>query len=173
MSVLQNVDASSWQAIFAGLVCFFTGVGVGVAWRQLRHLYRPAQLEALRALYSYFDDESRRTDRRIIHGAILEAGSGPPPEKLDGETFGAIERMATSMDVVGMYVKKKLVDKDFVLERYVEVIIPMWEKCVPYIEHRRRSKGRGWEQFQLLYTIAIRYQKKKNVRKYIPFPPTT
>jgi hypothetical protein len=160
-----------WQAIFAGVLGFLTGAGVAVAYRQLRHIARPAQLEGLRLLYSYFDDAEKRDLRRIIHARIPQEG-GPDPSALDWPTWDAVERTATSLDVVGLMLAKDLIDEDLVMERYMEVIIPLWRKVRPYVEYRRTQKGGGWRYFEELYARAERFRLKHYpMREFTSFVP--
>jgi hypothetical protein len=51
---------AGWTAIFTGFIGLFTGMAAGVGMRQLTHIARPAQLEGLRLLYTYFDDDQKR-----------------------------------------------------------------------------------------------------------------
>jgi hypothetical protein len=164
---------SGWQAIFAGVTGFVTGAAVGIAWTQLRHIARSSTLEALHQLYtSYIDDPEKRALRRRVHQVVTGDSNDPAPSDLDRETWDAVERTATAFDAVGLMVHKGLVDEDLVMERYLEVIIPLWPKVKPYLEYRRAGKGGGWEYFERLYERAERYRLRHYPhRDYRSFTP--
>ena len=154
-------DPTGIQTIFAGLIGFVSGIAVAVAFYQLRQISRSNQMQALQILYSYFDHEDRRADRRVIHSAIKEGDAGFDLNLLSTETWSAIERTATALDVVGIALDKRLVREDIIFERYLEVLIPLWSKVKEPIASRRLKKGGGWAYFEYLCVRAVEYSEKR------------
>ena len=158
--MVEWMDPAGIQAIFAGFIGFVSGMAVAVAFYQLRQISRSNQIQALQVIYSYIDQQDRRDDRRAIHSAIEEGDLDFDLDSLSTGVWGAIERTATALDVVGLALEKRLVRQDIIFERYLEVLIPLWQKVQRPIANRREMKGCGWVFFERLCDRAVQYRKK-------------
>ena len=96
--------------------------------------------------------------------AIRPHGLGSKdPSTLSEEEWGAVERTATVLDVVGTLAKHNLVREELVFERYAEMILPLWGAVDHLIQFRRQQKGGfGWQNFEWLanrchvWSMAVR-----------------
>jgi hypothetical protein len=135
-------DIQPILTIGAALAAIF---GIPVALLQQRLSRLAVQAQAYDRLWQCFDAEAARAQRRAIHKA-LPAGVAQGKAVSD-ETLETIQAVATAMDRVGYLLIRGHLDDDMVFARYMEVIIPLWEKCEPYLNSVRREKGGGWRFF--------------------------
>ena len=139
----MNID---FGLVFAGVVALTAAVGVPLAYRQLRQAREAGQVEAIATVWRWFDDDAERGIRGQIHAARIrgELEEGQP---LDRELRAVIQRMATSMDRVGLFLVNGLIEERYIFDRYAEVVITMWDLTGWVINEVRRQKGGGWRYF--------------------------
>src|SRR3989304_3053731 len=148
LTVWTAVGASATVSVAAG-----AAAAVLVARRELAHLAARTGREAVFPLYESVDAPKRRRDRREIWQRICKI----QPDDLTREDWDVVERTATLLDQVGEMVRRELFDADLVFDRYIEVIVPLWDALKPYVIRRRELKGGfGWEQFEWLAGHARR-----------------
>ena len=144
---------SSFAASCAAALAYWA---VRVARSQLRELARTAGNDALIGLYRILDDPRKRLDRRRIWKEMSNKDS----KDLTDDQWTILETIATDMDVVGTMLKYDLVKHELILERYTEVIIPLWETMSSHVIFRRLQKGGfGWQNFEWLAKRARRWSE--------------
>jgi hypothetical protein len=76
------------------------------------------------------------------------------------------------MGDVGRHREDGDIAEELIMERYMEVIIPLWHKLSPYIEHRQSQKGGGWQYFEKLADRAESYRALRypgrEFRSFVP-----
>lgn len=132
--------------LFGGVVAITAAVGIPLAYRQLKQSRQAAQVAAIGTIWQWFDDEQYRSMRKQIHDAhkdgFLELGTTVAPELKE-----VIQRVATSMDRVGLFLVNGLIEERYIFERYSEVVITMWRLTGWVLDDVRRAKGGGWRYF--------------------------
>ena len=132
----------------AAVVAIGTVAAAVVAFLQLRSIRRSSELQAASTIWASIDNDPYRRHRRTIHRAILTPGEGPPVHSIPAALWDAIETTATALDRVGSLVDNGLIPGHYVYDRYSEVVIEMWDKTKPYLNHRRGQKGSiAWRYF--------------------------
>jgi len=147
-----------WEALAAIATTALAVIALPVgffAYRQLRLGARSSELDAMLRAYDLFDNEEHRRARRTVYNLKSEDLSSLDVDDL---RWRDIEHTATAMDLVGILVVKGLVRKELIMERYLDVIIPLWDKAGSLVVHRRKGKGGiAWRYFEKLYEEAKKY----------------
>ena len=136
------------QPVLAGGAALAAIIGIGFGLLQLRLSRIAAEAESLSTLWQCFDAEEYRALRRKIHGAIPnEEEHRPAAGQLSPEILEAIQTTATAMDRIGFMLVTGHLSDEAVFARYMEVVIPLWEKSAPHLLPIRQIKHGGWMFF--------------------------
>jgi len=142
----------------------------------INHL-RTGSTEALLKVFDLFEDKDRKANRREVWRRLLDKRNPTKieEEEIENQILEAddaaeavsgrgmarddwviLEQLFSEMDMVGLFIDRKLIREDIIFSRYAELIIPIWAYFGQHVEHRRKmKKGAGWLYFQRMAYDAL------------------
>jgi len=125
---------------------------------QLREIQKSRKVTAFISVRQFLQEEGTRRAR-----GILIAVSGKNFKDWSKEEIEAAEKACESYNFVGVMVSKKLIEKDFIVNKWRDSIIKCWEAAKPMIDEYRRTRGKDyWDDFEKLYEMAKKVETAYN-----------
>ncbi len=142
-----------WNAVtaictaIATLIIFITAV---IAISQLSEMKRATIAQAFSTVLAHLQLEETRQARRVLMH-IREADFS----KWTQEQIDKAEIACSTYDVVGILLKRKVIDPRMVTAEWHVSIIRCWERALPMTKSYRRDRGPDyWNDFEWLYRLA-------------------
>ena len=169
LMVLNIVSVIYVQMSFSDILLFVetvvlaaTLVGVGyqiaVQRRELRETSKNRQGSFMFEVFKGLSTDQARTDRSYIYG-----GSLPEPGKtLSDETWNTMNRVWTQLNHLGLFVEKRLIEEDLVMELYWDVIIKCWNRLEGHLKVQRERRHNNMYQryFEILAQRTLKYRQE-------------
>ena len=159
-----------WQILQTILI----GIGVGIAWWQLRRMNIQTKADFTYRIYKDLLEWLNHHKECRDWLLFLDSHLGDPYDKDSNFTKWEFDDYLGYFETVWSLTKKGLVDKEIVYDILSDYLIPIYEannfELRKIIEKIRKGKQDFYIGVENLYKEMKRYEEKKGIVR-LPFPP--
>lgn len=100
--------------------------------------------------------------RAILYASVNTVQDAESLRSTRPDDYALVNRALSMFDVLGIYVYRRYVDKDVVLEEWGPTLAKAWQCGQHFVEHRAQNQGfRVWPNLRRLGDEAQEYTKAK------------
>lgn len=145
----------NWEAVSAIAASAAALVGVIATIlivRQLCEMRRATVAQAFSTIVDLLNSATCREARKVLLN-----NEEPDFMKWSDEQKAKAEIAGNAYDIVGIMVKRKVIDHHMVTNEWRDPIMNCWNHVAPMLKEYRKTKGTDyWKSFQWLYTEAMK-----------------
>jgi len=157
ISVILEWDWTKISTMSSSFMVLVVSIAAIVSVLQFIKLSKSSTATAYVSIFQFLQREHIREARHIL---ITELEKKNFKHWFKEEKEKAAPACA-SYDVVGAMVRKRLINKFFVVDKWRNSIIRCWEVAEPMVKEYRRDRGDDfWDDFERIYKMAKKRRRK-------------